>query len=365
MGTATKVSNQPSVTKLANAYLGVPYAKSPPLRFAPPEAAAAWSKPLKAQKLPPACLQQFPSGAAGEKTNEYFNNPGLPPPPESEDCMYVNVFAPQDASPTNLKAVMFWIFGGNLQIGTGSLAYYNGSSLAVNHDVVVVTFNYRTNMFGFSNSPQIATGKQNSGYLDQRFALEWVQKNIKSFGGDPTKVTIFGESAGGYSVKQLLANPPSPLPFRAAIMESQQALRSGNGLTSYNQVAANFDCVTAPSVIECLRKVPGTDIQKYITDNGVNFPPVTGDGTDSGSQTLPAIQSGKFANVPIFIGTNHDEFTVFLNILGVPSNVSDLGTGLKAAGIDLPSTAVNALASTYPQDVLGDTNLLLARYVCP
>lgn len=82
---------------------------------------------------------------ASEKTNMYFNNPGYPAPKESEDCLYLNVFAPQNASPTNLKSVMFWIFGGNNQFGTASLAYYNGSSLAVNHDVVVVAINYRTN----------------------------------------------------------------------------------------------------------------------------------------------------------------------------------------------------------------------------
>ncbi|CAK3840514.1 liver carboxylesterase 1 precursor [Lecanosticta acicola] len=363
VGTATAVSNQPSVTGLANAYLGVPYAKSPPLRFAPPEAPAAWSTPLKAQQLPPACLQQFLPGSDGEREREYFNNPGLSPPAESEDCMYLNVFAPQDASPTNLKAVMFWVFGGNLQIGTASLAYYNGSSLAVNHDVVVVAINYRTNMFGFSNSPEIAAGKQNSGFLDQRFALQWVQDNIKHFGGDPTKVTIFGESAGGYSIKQLLANPPNPLPFRAAIMESQQALRAGNGLVSYNQVAANFGCALALSPLACLRKVSGTAIQQYISNNSVDFPPVTNDGTDSGSQTLPAIESGKFADVPILIGTNKDEFTVFLAILGLNPQVSGVSSAAQAIAPALSNQVITALTSTYPQSVVDDADALLSRII--
>lgn len=145
IGTVTRVSNQPSVTGLANAYLGIPFARSPPVRFAPPEPPKKWTKPLKAQTLPPACLQQFSSGADGEREKKYFNNPGLPPPAESEDCLYLNVFAPPGASPKNLKSVMYWIFGGNLQFGTASLAYYNGSSFAVNHDVVVVAVNYRTN----------------------------------------------------------------------------------------------------------------------------------------------------------------------------------------------------------------------------
>lgn len=85
------------------------------------------------------------SGAAGEKERRYFNNPNLPPPAESEDCLYLNVFAPQSASPSNTKSVMFWLFGGNNQFGTASLAYYDGSSLAANEDVVVVVINYRTN----------------------------------------------------------------------------------------------------------------------------------------------------------------------------------------------------------------------------
>lgn len=144
IGTATRVSNQPSVTGLVNAYLGVPFADKP-VRFAPPQPISAPFGTIKAQTNPPACLQQFLTGDAGAKTRAYFNNPFLPPPAESEDCLYLNVFAPQCASPTNLKPVFFWIYGGNLEFGTASLAYYNGSSLAVNEDIVVVAINYRTN----------------------------------------------------------------------------------------------------------------------------------------------------------------------------------------------------------------------------
>lgn len=111
VGTATRVQNQPSVTGLANAYLGVPFASSPPLRFAPATPPKPWAEPLVAQNLPPACLQSFGSGAAAARTKEYFNNPGYAPPQESEDCLYLNVFTPPDASPTNLKPVLFWLFG--------------------------------------------------------------------------------------------------------------------------------------------------------------------------------------------------------------------------------------------------------------
>jgi carboxylesterase 2 len=110
IGTATGVLNQPSVTGLASAYLGIPFASSPPLRFAPPTAPSPWKEPLVAQKLAPACLQAFGTGATAARTKEYFNTPPAPAG-ESEDCLYLNVYAPPDASPSNLKPVMFWIFG--------------------------------------------------------------------------------------------------------------------------------------------------------------------------------------------------------------------------------------------------------------
>jgi carboxylesterase 2 len=162
-------------------------------------------------------------------------------------------------------------------------------------------------VFGFSNSPEVPFGQQNSGLLDQRFALQWVRSNIAKFGGDPDKITIFGESAGGESVKQLLANPPSPLPFRGAIMESQNTLLIGDGKANYNKVLNHFGC----STLDCIRGISGTDIQAYIDNEGLQFPPVDGDGTYT-SNILPEIVSGKLANVPIMMGTNKDEAQIFL-----------------------------------------------------
>jgi carboxylesterase 2 len=113
IGTATGVSNQPSATGSANTYLGIPFASSPPLRFAPPTAASPWREPLVAQKLAPACLQAFGTGATAARSEQYFNTPPAPAG-ESEDCLYLNVYAPPSASPSNLKPVMFWIFGVSL-----------------------------------------------------------------------------------------------------------------------------------------------------------------------------------------------------------------------------------------------------------
>lgn len=117
IGTATKPANQPSLTASANAYLGVPFAKSPPERFSPPEAASPWSTPLQAQAVKPACIQQFSgSGQTQALTKQFFNNPNGPPPEESEDCLYLNVYTPPGVTPDSKKAVMFWLFGVSRQI---------------------------------------------------------------------------------------------------------------------------------------------------------------------------------------------------------------------------------------------------------
>ncbi|KAJ6283530.1 Carboxylesterase family-domain-containing protein [Bipolaris maydis] len=201
IGTTTKPANQPGLPASANICLGVPFAKSPPERFSRPEAVQPCSSPLQANTLKPACIQQF-SGKNRAKVTEFFNNPLYEPPEESEDCLYVNVYTPADVNSTSKKAVMFWIFGGNLAFGTGGLNYYDGSSLTINEDVVVVTINYRTNIFGFSNSPEIPSGSQNSGFLDQRFAIQWVQDNIASFGGDPK------QTLPSYIESESLSFPP-------------------------------------------------------------------------------------------------------------------------------------------------------------
>lgn len=112
IGTTTKPTNQPSLTASANAYLGVPFAKSPPVRFSPPEAVTPWSTPLQAQNIKPACIQQFSgTGDIRARTIEYFNNPTYPPPEESEDCLYLNVYTPPGVTASSKKAVMFWLFG--------------------------------------------------------------------------------------------------------------------------------------------------------------------------------------------------------------------------------------------------------------
>ncbi|PPJ52325.1 hypothetical protein CBER1_10650 [Cercospora berteroae] len=352
IGTATGVLNQPSVTGLANAYLGIPFAQSPPTRFSPPVASDPWSEPLLAQTLPNTCIQQLSPG-----TGTHVGG-------ESEDCLYLNVFAPRNASPENLKPVLFWLYGGNLILGSISDARYNGSSLAVNEDVVVVAANYRTNLSGFSNSPEIPAGLRNSGFLDQRFALQWVQENIDAFGGDASRVTIFGESAGGYSVKQLLANPPTPLPYHGAILQSQASNNIGDGVQSWNEVVNHFGCNSSSSSLDCLRQVPATELQAYITEENLQFPPDEDNATHT-NNALPNISSGKFAPVPILIGTNRDEGRLYTGSVGV-DNVDVLNRSSVVGWIqgyvmvDI-STIIDEIYLTYSEAILSDAFLLVSQ----
>ena len=210
-------------------------------------------------------------------------------------------------------------------------------------------------VFGFSNSPEIPFGSQNSGFLDQRFALQWVQDNIKQFGGDPSRVMVFGESAGGESVKQLLANPPTPMPFSSAILQSQNAVIFGNGELNYKQVLTNFGC----SDINCLRQVPAADIKSYIETNSLSFPPVNGDGTSTQDVRL-SITSSKFANVPILLGTDLNEARIFLAVAGLNDGSAALDNQFDSLNLTSPVIRDSIIAS-YAAKGIDDLYLVADR----
>jgi carboxylesterase type B len=142
----------------------------------------------------------------------------------SEDCLFANVWTkPQTGE--KKKAVMLWIFGGGFSLGDASTPMYNGANLAANQDVVVVSFNYRTNMFGFPGAPGVKD--QNPALLDQRLAVEWTRDNVAAFGGDPDRITLFGESAGGSSVDYYAFTWAKDPIINAMITQSGTAMMSG------------------------------------------------------------------------------------------------------------------------------------------
>ncbi|KAF5532231.1 para-nitrobenzyl esterase [Fusarium mexicanum] len=299
VGTATIVNAaSPTVHK----FLGVPFAESPPKRFAPPEPVKKSQDTILARKWSPKCIENALPGPLVDDAEQ------------SEDCLYLNVYVP-DTATTN-KAVMFWIYGGNLQFGNAGQANYDGSPFAASQDVIVVSANYRTNAFGFSNSPEIPTKQRNSGFLDQRLALQWVQENIQAFGGDPKKVTIFGESSGASSVDRLLTAPPSPLPYRAAILQSGQASVSvasgGDGPASWRSLVKLLGCNGSTSELECVRKVDALKIRSLVLEKGLVFTPINDGVTQLATPQIFSRSFGHAAPVPMLIGSNGLEASLFL-----------------------------------------------------
>ena len=200
-------------------YAGVPYAAPPvgALRWQAPQPVEPWADVRRADQLPAGCPQPTLPVAPGE---EPFFGPGATR--LEEDCLYLNVWSA--AGPDERVPVMVWIHGGGLFVGDGSTAAYDGAALA-RRGVVVVTINYRLGALGYLAHPLLreesahgASG--NYGLLDQIEALRWVQRNIAAFGGDPDRVTIFGESAGSWSVNYLMATPLAAGLFAGAIGQS-------------------------------------------------------------------------------------------------------------------------------------------------
>lgn len=334
VGTTSTVSTPTVATAAVTQYLGIPFAASPPQRFSPAQPPSKWTEPLVAQQRKPVCLQEFAFGnspGSTQRVEAIFNDPGSSPPAESEDCLYLNVFTPPGTKAGDKKAVLFWIFGGNLEFGGGSLHLYDGSSFAYAQDVIVVTHNYRTNIFGFPGSLQLAPAVQNLGYLDQRLALKWVQDNIAAFGGDPAKVTLFGQSAGGFSVRNLIGLPPSPLSFRGAILESPASLDAQVGFpigntsafgSSWQQAAPGLGCTDPQTQLQCMRKVDAQTMKQYILNNSLTFFPVA-DGKTYTQDIRPAIKAGTAAKVPLMLGSNKDETTFVLYVSGLDPNATD------------------------------------------
>ncbi|XP_005403768.1 PREDICTED: acylcarnitine hydrolase-like isoform X2 [Chinchilla lanigera] len=291
-----------------HSFLGIPFAKPPvgPLRFAPPEAPEPWSGVRDGTSYPAMCLQNI------DRMNILavkVLNLTMPPIPMSEDCLYLNIYTPAHAHEGSNLPVMVWIHGGALVIGMASC--YDGSILAALEDIVVVTIQYRLGVLGFfSTGDQHATG--NWGYLDQVAALHWVQQNIFYFGGNPDRVTIFGQSAGGTSVSSHILSPMSQGLFHGAIMESGVAVVPGlisSSSEAVSRVVANLSAceeVDSEALVQCLRGKS----EEEMLDITKTFHIIAGvvDGNFFPRHPQELLASGDFQPVPSIIGVNNDEF---------------------------------------------------------
>lgn len=217
-------------------------------------------------------------------------------------------------------------------------------------------------VFGFPGAPQIKAPNQNPGYLDQRFALQWVRDNIARFGGDPEKVTIFGESAGGYSVRELVAQPPNPMTFRAAIMESEAALNQGR---DWFKLVRALGCQNTSNFLKCVRSKPAQQIKNTIEQNMFAFFPAE-DGATHSEDVRTQFNSGRAAKVPFMIGTNTDEGRPFLYILGLGPNNStnEILERIFPGDTGLQQQLVNLLGGTVTYETLADA-LTQIKFLCP
>ncbi|KAF2751036.1 cholinesterase [Sporormia fimetaria CBS 119925] len=352
VGTTTTL---PSATAAVNQFLGVPFA-APPVRFSKPEKPKKWRQERTAQAYGPACIQQFSgTGPTADFTRNVFNNPA---PKESEDCLFLNVFAPTGEPPKGGFPVMFWMYGGGLAFGNGGQPAYDGSWFAGFEDVIVVTINYRTNIFGFPGSTELKVTERNLGFYDQRLALDWVQRNIKAFKGDPKKVTIFGESAGAVSVDALVTSYAKNAPFRAGIMQSGQVSfgrsRTADSTGNWAKLAELLNCTG--SALACIRKAPVLTVKDIIEKNSLSFSPVV-DNTTLVSDPAGRRARREIADVPILFGSNAQEGRVYS--IGQNNLTAYLQTTFQVPAL------MDAVRAAYPRGVAGlntDYDIISAIY---
>jgi para-nitrobenzyl esterase len=317
------------------AYLGIPYAAPPvgDLRWRPPQPAVSWEGVRTCVRYGPSCPQPQGDGLSLFPLGE-----------TDEDCLYLNVWAPAgaedggsvgaaDDSPDGAAAlpVMVWIHGGGFSTGSGSLDVYSGMNLA-RLGVVVVTVNYRLGPLGFLAHPGLSAEDPSGasgdyGLLDQIAALEWVRDNAAAFGGDPGNVTVFGESAGGMSICDLMVSPPAEGLFARAIVQSGPFDSSGAGMDAVRPLAEAEDtgrelsrrlgCDEASDELAALRAVPVGRLLRAAErtvprgPGGLGFVPVV-DGVVLPADPAALFAAGELHDVDLLVGANADEANLFL-----------------------------------------------------
>ncbi len=278
-------------------YKGIPFAAPPlgNLRWRAPKPAADWAGVRKADQFSATCMQT-PYAEGSLYRSE--------PQPVSEDCLYLNIWTAAK-SPSDKRPVMVWIHGGAFTRGSGSTPTYNGENFA-KKGVVLVTINYRLGIFGFFAHPELTAESEHHssgdyGILDEIAALEWVRKNIAAFGGDPNRVTIFGESAGSWAVNVLVASPLTKGLFQSAIGES------GGNFNVMTKLADLEKSGARAGNLQELRAKSADEVLKMTGGFSVNV-----DGWLLPTDVMTIFEKGKQNDVPVLIGSNADEGTAFM-----------------------------------------------------
>ncbi len=312
-----ELTGAPGRNAAITTFKGVPFAAPPvgTLRWAAPRPPASWQGPRPARDFAPSCIQNIVEGR-NPWTYEFMAHG-----PTSEDCLYLNVWTPARVT-SERRPVFVYIHGGANTEGSGSVPAYDGEGLA-SRGLVVVTINYRLGMFGFlahpeltKESPNRASG--NYGLLDQIAALKWVKDNIASFGGDPDRITLAGQSAGASAVHNITASPLARGLFHRAIAQSGSSLTTfgaGRAMAEQEADGARFATVKGAGSLAALRAIPATQLFAPIPPPAQGTTPAAPFrwGTVVDGYALPAsageiFAAGKQNDVATMTGANADEY---------------------------------------------------------
>ena len=326
-------------------FRGIPYAAPPigDLRFRAPRAPTPWAGVRAAVEF----------GRAAPQNPSFL--PGMESGDQSEDCLYLNVYTPRADGAS--RPVLFWIHGGGFTGGSGGQALYDGGRLAARGDVVVVTINYRLGALGYTHLP----GQDaNLGQRDQIAALAFVRENIAAFGGDPERITIFGESAGGMAVSTLLARPAARGLFRGAIAQSGAA-HHVHSRASAERIARSLlaELGLGASELEKLRGVPVPALlaaQANVLAESARGGGLLAFAPALDADTLPrhpleAVREGAARDVALLVGANRDETKLFRMGMASSTELDEAGLAkrvrhsLRAHGAD--ESHAERLIETY------------------
>lgn len=285
-------------------YFGIPYAKPPVgiLRWRAPMPMTNWTGVKQTKKFGPRAVQAFPFN------DMVFRSSGV-----NEDCLYLNVWSPAKRTDKNLP-VLVYFYGGGFVAGDGSEYRYDGAAMS-KKGIVVVTVNYRLNIFGFFAHPELSKetsykGSGNYGLMDQAEALKWVSKNISSFGGDPKKITIAGESAGSISVSAQMVSPLARNLIAGAIGESGAAINPTlfpTSLAEAEKTGLEFATKAGYTNLASLRALSAKELLEiYVESKRFGFPTVIDNFFYP--KSLPELyKSNQFSKVPLLAGWNNAE----------------------------------------------------------
>jgi para-nitrobenzyl esterase len=353
-------------------FKGIPYAAPPvgDLRWREPQPPSPWSGIREATKAASACVQD-PAGLGPfiqPLAAAYGASYEIQPVSSSEDCLYLNVWAPM-WPPRGSLPVMVWLHGGSNAFGSGSQSIYDGTSLA-SHGVIPVTINYRLGILGFFSHPELTAesphhSSGNDGLLDQLAALQWVKENIARFGGDPENVTLFGESAGAIDASALMTSPLSAHLFRRVIVESGPPFGLGPIQTRAQAEAVGVSIGKAapgnsPSPLANLRKLPSTELLRLANTQlkGRYLGNLVLDGWILPEPPARAFASGAIQKVDLMVGLNGRELSAFRVVAA--SGVKTPPTPEKSAG---PAQVFKRLAETVHPLYGGWTDAAIALYL--